>query len=137
MFKTKKITAYTFAFIILISCNNPSDTKTLNNNLQPSSVQAELTVKSNLDEAKETQKTIFELIEQAETKKITKKQLDKKAKPLQKHLDSLTLVLNADEKKELKSYGSILLCIIILISTSSDIRNDKGILINIPCITYL
>jgi hypothetical protein len=108
MFKTKKITAYTFAFIILIGCNNPSDTNTLNNNVQPSSVQAELTVKSNLDEAKETQKTIFELIEQAETKKITKKQLDKKAKPLQKHLDSLTLVLNADEKKELKSYGSIL-----------------------------
>lgn len=108
MFKTRTITAYSFAFIILISCNNPSDTKTLNNTLQPSPVQTELTKKSNLDQAKETQKTIFELIEEAETKKITKKQLDKKAKPLQRHLDSLTLVLTPDEKKELKSYGEVL-----------------------------
>lgn len=105
MFKTKTITAYSFAFIILVSCNNPSDTKTLNNTLQPSPVQAELTKKSNLDQAKETQKTIFELIEQADTKKITKKQFDKKAKPLQRHLDSLTLVLTPEERKELKSYA--------------------------------
>ena len=104
MFKIKTITAYTgFAFILLTSCNNPTYTKNKNNTADTSKVKTEI-VKSKLDEAKETAKTIFELVEQVETKKITKRQLDLKAKPLQSHLDSLRIVLTADEIKELDAY---------------------------------
>lgn len=104
MFKTKIITTFIgFAFILLTSCNNSNDTKNKNNTSDTLIVKTEI-VKSKLDEAKETAKTIFELVEQVETKKITKKQLDLKAKPLQSHLDSLRLVLTADEIKELDSY---------------------------------
>lgn len=104
MFKTKIITTFIgFAFILLTSCNNSNDTKNKNNTSDTFIVKTEI-VKSKLDEAKETAKTIFELVEQVETKKITKKQLDLKAKPLQSHLDSLRLVLTADEIKELDSY---------------------------------
>lgn len=104
MFKIKTITTCTgFAFILLTSCNNPTDTKHNNNTSDTSMVKTQI-AKSKLDEAKETAKTIFEFVEQADTKKITKKQLDLKAKPLQSHLDSLRLVLTADEIKELDSY---------------------------------
>lgn len=104
MLQIKQLTTFTcLAFILLTSCNNPSDTKQSTNTVDTSVTKTDI-VKSKLDEAKETAKTIFEYVEQADTKKITKKQLDIKAKPLQRHLDSLRLLLTADEVKELDAY---------------------------------
>jgi hypothetical protein len=108
MFKIKTFICCTgFALTLFISCNNHNDTKQ-NSNIDDTILEENTMVKSKLIEAKETQKIIFQYIEQAETKKITKKQLDRMAKPLQRHLDSLGLVLNANEKKELKDYGIML-----------------------------
>lgn len=100
MLKIKLITNCTvFAIIFLTSCNNQTDT-----NSKKSQYQDIKNSKSKLDEAKETAKTIFEFVEQVETNKITKEQLDLKAEPLQIHLDSLRLVLTSEEIKELDSF---------------------------------
>jgi hypothetical protein len=97
----KIILTLIFTIAILCSCNPPMD-KT-NNSVD--TTQSIIPSKpSKLSEAKEIAKTILTYVEQADMKKITKKQLDKKAAPLQKHLDSLRFELTPDELKELDDY---------------------------------
>ena len=75
MFKIKTITTYLgFTFILLTSCNNHIDRKHSNNTVDTSIVKTQI-AKSKLYEAKETAKTIFEFVEQVDTKKITKNNL--------------------------------------------------------------
>lgn len=88
------------ASLIFTNCNNSSKPQS-NNTTTDTSI-----VKSKLAEAKLASKTLLEYVEQADTKQITKEQLDLKAKPLKSHLDSLRLVLTVDEIKELDTYST-------------------------------
>jgi hypothetical protein len=90
--------AFIIATFIFTSCNNSSKKETNNTSTEAS------IGKSNLEVAKDVAKTIFEYVEQADSKQITKEELDIKAKPLQSQLDSLRLVLTANEIAELDSY---------------------------------
>ncbi len=93
-----------FFSFIFTSCKNSSSKNQKNkSSTEISTVKTDI-VESKLDEAKKVAKTIFDYVEQAETKQITREQLDIKANPLQSHLDSLRLVLTATEIKELDSY---------------------------------
>lgn len=110
----RSVALFCLSFIMLESCNNAPETNTKNiatdsvvkneTSIMDSLHTSAVLYKSPLSDAKETAKTIFEYVEQADTKKITKKQLDKKAMPLQKHLDSLRKVLSEDEIKDLDEY---------------------------------
>jgi hypothetical protein len=84
----------------LLSCNESTNNKQV---IDSNKIEI-----SKLEEAKNTAKQIFEFVEQAETKQISKKELDKKAKPLQAHLDSLRIILTQGEVKELDDYRTIL-----------------------------
>lgn len=92
------IAALTISIFIFTNCDN-------NSKKQPNKNPTDnIIVKSKLDEAKEIAKTILDYVEQADSKQITKEELDKKAMPLQKQLDSLRLILTTNEIKELDSY---------------------------------
>ena len=127
MLQSIVITASVLAFSFLISCSNKTETKAFTRQ-DISEVKAELTVKSKLDEAKEIVKAISEInnhnirvthaikcsnfnlrqIEEIETKKMTREELDLSIMPLQKRLDSLSIFLTAEEKNELKTFNPIL-----------------------------
>ena len=86
-----------FAIVsVMTSCNESKNKK--------QTIESNKVEISKLEEAKNTAKQIFEFVEQAETKQITKKELDKKAKPLQAHLDSLRIILTSSEITELDDY---------------------------------
>jgi hypothetical protein len=90
----KKISTVLLLVVFLISCSNNSK----RNKVSVTENKVKLT---NVEDAKQTSKQIFEYIEQVEDKIISKKQLDKIAKPLQAHLDSLRPTLMLFEKQEL------------------------------------
>ena len=79
---------------VTVSCNESTNNKQANEAIEM----------SKLVEAKKTAKQIFEFVEQAETNQITRKELDKKARPLQAHLDSLRIILTQTELTELDDY---------------------------------
>jgi PBP1b-binding outer membrane lipoprotein LpoB len=89
-----KISTVLLLVVFLISCSNNSK----RNKVSVTENKVKLT---NVGDAKQTSKQIFEYIEQVEDKIISKKQLDKIAKPLQAHLDSLRPTLMLFEKQEL------------------------------------
>jgi len=71
-------------------------------NVRPHSVV--ITPPSTLDSEKEIAKIIFEYVELADKGQLSKKQLDKVAKPLQKQLDSMRVLLGSYEVVELDRY---------------------------------
>jgi len=95
----KAILLFTTVFTLVItmtSCNESSSNKQA---IEPNKIEI-----SRLKEAKSIAKQIFEFVEQADTKQISKKELDKKAEPLQSQLDSLRLILTTSEVTELDNY---------------------------------
>lgn len=127
MLKSIIIIANALAFSFLISCSNKTEKKSFTRQ-EISELKAELTVKSNLDEAKEIVKTISEMnsqiiwvthsgncpnfsleqLKEFETKQLSRKELDLSILPLQRRLDSLRFFLTAEEKNELNTYKPIL-----------------------------
>jgi len=54
--------------------------------------------------AKRTSDSIFALVEKVETKKMKRSALDRVAEPMQKRLDSLTRLLNYEQKTALEQH---------------------------------
>ena len=76
-----------------------------NNIPQPESKSQDTIQKvNNLDTAKALAQQIFYYLDQADSRKISKLELDKKAMPLQKRMDSLRNYLNSSEILELDDY---------------------------------
>lgn len=118
-------TVLTISF--LIGCQNKTETKILKKQ-DLVEVKAELTVPSRLDEAKEIVNNISYLthyrncenhtekctnfcsqqLEALRSYKLRRKELDLLINPLQKRLDSLRLLLTAEEKNELKNSNRVL-----------------------------
>lgn len=90
----KKVILMFVIISVTVSCNESTNNKQANEAIEM----------SKLVEAKKTAKQIFEFVEQAETNQITRKELDKKARPLQAHLDSLRIILTQTELTELDDY---------------------------------
>lgn len=59
---------------------------------------------STLDTAKIVAASIISYVEQADTGLISKKEMDKKAKPLQKQLDSMRHLLSLEDSAKLDDY---------------------------------
>lgn len=97
-----------FLFVLIISCQNSSNNESkIDSTLEAAdATNTALTgdYDKDLVEAKALQKSIFDYIELVETKKMTKKEMDKVALPLQKRLDSLARELTPSESLEFDKY---------------------------------
>ena len=81
--------------LLFAACNSPAPI-----------IKVQDTVKtvSTLDTAKIVAKKILDYVELTEEKHLTKKQLDKIAKPLQHQLDSMRVLLSPEEIRQLDVY---------------------------------
>lgn len=106
-----------FLTILMICLNSFSQDKVLNipvfTNLKDSTY-------SNLEKSIGLSVDINYQIQKNMDKQITRKQLDEKAMPLQKSLDSLSIILDNDDRNTLKYYQAQLANILVVNQVASN-----------------